>query len=146
MPLSLAYEWAETESEVTLRVRLGVAPRKGLDVFGALSRLHGWMRMHARASAAPPHSRASVCALSRALAVSDVLVKVYAPGYLLLLDLHAAVEEGGARARVAQDDVCLTLRKARGACGGLRRAVQQRGGVGAACGDARACVDSAVCG
>ena len=48
-------------------------------------------------------------------AVSDVLVKVYAPGRLLLLDLLRPVEDGAARVQVAQEDVRITLRKARAA-------------------------------
>jgi hypothetical protein len=49
--------------------------------------------------------------------VSDALVKVYAPGYLLVLDLHARVDDAAARARVAADEVCITLPKARAARG-----------------------------
>ena len=48
-------------------------------------------------------------------AVSDVLVKVYAPGRTLLLDLLRPVEDGAARVQVAQEDVRITLRKARAA-------------------------------
>jgi hypothetical protein len=45
--------------------------------------------------------------------VSDVVVKVNAPGRLLLLDLLHPVEDATARVLVSPDDVRITLRKAR---------------------------------
>ena len=53
--------------------------------------------------------------------MSDVLVKVYAPGRLLLLDLLRAVDDAAARVQVAHDDVRITLQKAR-----ARRALRLR--------------------
>ena len=61
-------------------------------------------------------------------AVSDVLVKVYAPGRTLLLDLLRPVDDGAARVQVAQEDVRITLRKARAAhCAACARCCDARG-------------------
>lgn len=46
-------------------------------------------------------------------AVSDVVVKVNAPGRLLLLDLLHPVDDATAHVLVSPDDVRITLRKAR---------------------------------
>jgi len=42
MTISLAHEWEETQTELTVRVRLGLAPRKGLQVDGAPGGPRNW--------------------------------------------------------------------------------------------------------
>ena len=105
MQVSFAHSWEEDEGELRLRVPLGTAPRASLDVYGAPRELPGPLRLHLADCAAP--------ACAAVTAVSDVLVKVYAPGRQLLLDLLHPVNDATARIQVAQEDVRITLRKAR---------------------------------
>ena len=132
MPLTFEHEWTETAAEVQLRVRLGVAPRKGLDVFGARAARGCRRARRARLTAHGP------------LSVSDVVLKVFAPGYLLLLDLHAAVDDAAARAIVAADHIAITLPKARALCACAARARCARSDFGRRGAAQGACVDSCV--
>ena len=110
MQVSFTHTWEEDEAELRLRVPLGTAPRASLDVYGALARAR--TRQLLRRDSA---DRGTPALTGACRAVSDVLVKVYAPGRTLLLDLLRPVDDGAARVQVSQEDVRITLRKARAA-------------------------------
>ena len=112
--LPFDYKYAETDTEVTITVHLGAAPRRGLDLYGALSVPDS--KPAARRPCALTHSVCAVwCVASpraSCLAVSDALVKVYAPGgHLLVLDLHGLVQDATAKALVGDQQVVFTLTK-----------------------------------
>ena len=112
--LPFDYEYVETDTEVTVTVQLGTAPRRGLDLYGTgrerCCTRHDAVARHPCAITDTRHASLGPCFAH--CAVSDALVKVYAPGgHLLALDLHGLVNDATAKAVVGDHQVVFTLAK-----------------------------------